>query len=68
MDQQQFRTGLKGLWIPSTNLKRLKHTGELEPAIMAVWLRDEVALNPQDVPLPSGHIPLGHYTQIDARN
>jgi len=35
---------------------------------MAAWLRDEVALNPQDVPLPSGHIPLGHYTQIDARN
>ena len=35
---------------------------------MVAWLRDEVALNPQDVHLPPGHIPLGQYTQVDARN
>ena len=36
-------------WEPSTNLKRLRYIGKLEPATIAAWLRDEVGLHDHDV-------------------
>jgi len=36
-------------WVPSSNLKRLRYTGKLEPALVATWLHDEVGLTSHDV-------------------
>jgi hypothetical protein len=36
-------------WTPSTNIKRLRYVGTLEPTVIADWLRNEVGLNSHNV-------------------
>jgi len=38
-------------WVPSSNMKRLRYTGKLEPALIATWLREEVGLTSHNVSL-----------------